>query len=98
MLRREWTATFLATFGLRRMARRTNKPSARNQTAAAGHRVLAGRGRKGALARLWPFLGPAFIASVAYIDPGNFATNIGPQLAVAAAAGAGASRLGSSEK
>ncbi|UJA21862.1 Nramp family divalent metal transporter [Thermoleophilia bacterium SCSIO 60948] len=26
--------------------------------------------------RLWPFLGPAFIASVAYIDPGNFATNI----------------------
>ncbi|MCK9295010.1 MAG: Nramp family divalent metal transporter [Desulfobulbaceae bacterium] len=28
------------------------------------------------LARLMPFLGPAFIASVAYIDPGNFATNI----------------------
>src|ERR671938_619720 len=26
--------------------------------------------------RLWPFLGPAFIAAVAYIDPGNFATNI----------------------
>jgi len=25
---------------------------------------------------LLPFLGPAFIASVAYIDPGNFATNI----------------------
>ena len=25
---------------------------------------------------LWPFLGPAFIASVAYIDPGNFATNM----------------------
>lgn len=24
----------------------------------------------------WPFLGPAFIASVAYIDPGNFATNM----------------------
>ena len=24
-----------------------------------------------------PFLGPAFIASVAYIDPGNFATNMG---------------------
>lgn len=35
---------------------------------------LAGR-RKGARA-LWPFLGPAFIASVAYVDPGNFATNI----------------------
>jgi len=26
--------------------------------------------------RLLPFLGPAFIASIAYIDPGNFATNI----------------------
>jgi manganese transport protein len=25
---------------------------------------------------IWPFLGPAFIACVAYIDPGNFATNI----------------------
>lgn len=26
--------------------------------------------------RLMPFMGPAFIASVAYVDPGNFATNI----------------------
>ena len=25
---------------------------------------------------LWPFLGPAFIAAVAYVDPGNFATNM----------------------
>src|SRR6266576_1375474 len=25
---------------------------------------------------IWPFLGPAFIACVAYMDPGNFATNI----------------------
>jgi len=31
--------------------------------------------RKG-LRALWPFLGPAFVAAVAYIDPGNFATNI----------------------
>src|SRR3954453_19286231 len=33
--------------------------------------------------RLLPFLGPAFIACVAYIDPGNFATNIpaGPKYA-----------------
>lgn len=38
--------------------------------------VLAGRSRKRPLARLLPFLGPAFIASVAYMDPGNFATNI----------------------
>jgi manganese transport protein len=28
------------------------------------------------LKRLLPFIGPAFIAAVAYIDPGNFATNI----------------------
>lgn len=32
--------------------------------------------KPGLMARLLPFLGPAFIASVAYIDPGNFATNI----------------------
>jgi manganese transport protein len=43
------------------------------QVAGAGERVL--RGRRGGF-RLWPFLGPAFIACVAYIDPGNFATNI----------------------
>jgi manganese transport protein len=28
------------------------------------------------VSRIWPFLGPAFVAAVAYIDPGNFATNI----------------------
>jgi manganese transport protein len=33
-------------------------------------------GRVRGPARVWPFLGPAFIAAVAYIDPGNFATNI----------------------
>src|SRR4249920_3843266 len=33
-------------------------------------------GRTKGLPRIWPFLGPAFIAAVAYIDPGNFATNI----------------------
>src|ERR671931_2218073 len=42
--------------------------------AARGHGVLRGE-RHGRL-RLWPFLGPAFIACVAYIDPGNFATNV----------------------
>jgi manganese transport protein len=40
----------------------------------AAEQSLAGRGHR--LQRLWPFLGPAFIASVAYIDPGNFATNM----------------------
>jgi manganese transport protein len=33
-------------------------------------------GRRRGVRRLWPFLGPAFVAAVAYIDPGNFATNI----------------------
>lgn len=45
-------------------------------TIEAATEVLAGRSEKGRLARLLPFLGPAFIASVAYVDPGNFATNI----------------------
>jgi manganese transport protein len=34
------------------------------------------RGETKGLKRILPFLGPAFIAAVAYIDPGNFATNI----------------------
>ncbi len=45
-------------------------------TVAAGVEVLSGRSQKGWLARVFPFLGPAFVACVAYIDPGNFATNI----------------------
>jgi manganese transport protein len=40
----------------------------------AAERSLSGE-RRG-LAALTPFLGPAFIAAVAYVDPGNFATNI----------------------
>jgi manganese transport protein len=39
-----------------------------------GSEVLAGR-RRG-LGALLPFAGPAVMASVAYMDPGNFATNI----------------------
>ncbi|HXF30115.1 MAG TPA: Nramp family divalent metal transporter [Solirubrobacterales bacterium] len=42
--------------------------------ARAAHASLRGESR--GVARIWPFLGPAFIAAVAYIDPGNFATNI----------------------
>src|SRR5258706_6833225 len=42
--------------------------------ARAARRSLDGHSR--GLSRIWPFLGPAFIAAVAYIDPGNFATNI----------------------
>ena len=45
-------------------------------TVTAAAEVLSGRSARRGLARILPFLGPAFIASVAYIDPGNFATNI----------------------
>lgn len=40
----------------------------------AAERSLSGE-RRG-VRRYTPFLGPAFIASVAYVDPGNFATNM----------------------
>ena len=45
-----------------------------DRTILAGSEALAGR-RRG-LRSLLPFAGPAVIASVAYMDPGNFATNI----------------------
>lgn len=48
---------------------------AEDQTVAAARAVLEGGGAKG-FKRILPFLGPAFIASIAYVDPGNFATNI----------------------
>jgi manganese transport protein len=44
----------------------------RAESIASGERVLSGASRL----RILPFLGPAFIAAIAYIDPGNFATNI----------------------
>src|SRR5881296_3796545 len=40
--------------------------------ASPGERILRGERPF----RLLPFIGPAFVACVAYIDPGNFATNI----------------------
>lgn len=43
--------------------------------AVVNARASISRERSGIRALL-PFLGPAFIASVAYIDPGNYATNI----------------------
>jgi manganese transport protein len=46
------------------------------RTLAAAAQVLEGRSGESFYRRLLPFLGPAFIASVAYVDPGNFATNI----------------------
>ncbi|GGM31438.1 divalent metal cation transporter MntH [Deinococcus arenae] len=43
---------------------------------ARAEAVLARHSQKRGLARILPFLGPAVIASIAYMDPGNFATNI----------------------
>jgi manganese transport protein len=54
---------------------RTGPPGDR-ATVAAAIEVLSGTGKRRGLARLLPFLGPATIASVAYLDPGNFATNL----------------------
>lgn len=45
-----------------------------DRTVEAGRDVIAGR-RRG-LRSILPFAGPAIIASIAYVDPGNFATNI----------------------
>jgi manganese transport protein len=47
----------------------------RESKAVIAARAAISRQRRG-LRALLPFLGPAFIASVAYIDPGNYATNI----------------------
>ena len=49
------------------------RQSSADTSAAA---VLEGRSPRRGISRILPFLGPAFVASVAYIDPGNFATNI----------------------
>jgi len=46
-------------------------PSATDRAARASL-----EGRSTGIRAILPFLGPAFIASVAYVDPGNFATNI----------------------
>ena len=53
-----------------------NARTGNERTLAAAAQVLDGTSRGSWYRRLAPFLGPAFIASVAYVDPGNFATNI----------------------
>ncbi|MFJ5965621.1 Nramp family divalent metal transporter [Bacillus sp. NPDC093026] len=53
----------------------TNKYiEAQAQMSVAVQHALEGKVK--GVRRLLPFLGPAFIAAIAYIDPGNFATNI----------------------
>ena len=58
------------------MAKEKVTPVVLSSTEKAASLILSGKSKKRGLARLLPFLGPAFIASVAYMDPGNFATNI----------------------
>jgi manganese transport protein len=49
------------------------RPTLSDRTAVAGQLALNGsQGLRGVL----PFVGPAVVASIAYMDPGNFATNI----------------------
>jgi manganese transport protein len=52
----------------------TRRDSLSERTVSAARQVLAGQ-RRGVRAYL-AFAGPAVIASIAYMDPGNFATNI----------------------
>ena len=52
----------------------TQSTTATDRVIVAGRDALAGR--RGAMRSMLPFAGPAVIASVAYMDPGNFATNI----------------------
>jgi manganese transport protein len=44
------------------------------RTTIAAQSVLSGK--RGGLRGYLPFIGPAVVASIAYVDPGNFATNI----------------------
>src|ERR1700726_3353073 len=52
-----------------------NRPSSLD-TATVRAAQLALASQRPGIRGVLPFVGPAFIASIAYIDPGNFATNI----------------------
>jgi manganese transport protein len=56
------------------MSQAAIRPNLSDRTALAAQTALSG-GRWG-LRGMLPFVGPAVIASIAYMDPGNFATNI----------------------
>jgi manganese transport protein len=58
------------------MPKDKSSPTELSNTERAAALILSGKSKKRGLARLLPFMGPAFVASVAYMDPGNFATNI----------------------
>ncbi|QQE78045.1 Nramp family divalent metal transporter [Alicyclobacillus sp. SO9] len=52
----------------------------RNRTSASERAVTSGRlaiqGKRRGIRALLPFIGPSMIAAIAYVDPGNYATNI----------------------
>src|SRR3984885_15856454 len=56
------------------MSQAAIRPNLSDRTALAGQAALSD-GRRG-LRGMLPFVGPAVVASIAYMDPGNFATNI----------------------
>src|SRR5512146_2694801 len=74
LVRRPQMKQVRAAFGLHRILHRfVSTSSARTVKAAEKTLDTSGPFR---LRGVLPFLGPAFIAAIAYIDPGNFATNI----------------------
>ncbi len=60
--------------GLRMSDSAAPRASLSDRTVAAARPVLAGQ--RGGLRAYLAFAGPAVIVSIAYVDPGNFATNI----------------------
>lgn len=58
------------------MAEENRSKASTDSTALAAVEVLENRSRRGRFSQMLLFMGPAFIASVAYMDPGNYATNI----------------------
>src|SRR5581483_10109965 len=57
------------------MSETTREIVLKNKEVLTAAREAVNGKRKG-LAALLPFLGPAFVASIAYVDPGTYATNI----------------------
>jgi manganese transport protein len=55
--------------------RKASRPATRTERTTLAVRAVL-EGRRGGALMLLPFAGPAVVVSVAYMDPGNFATNI----------------------
>src|SRR5437899_3247307 len=60
--------------GRRSMTETVLRGSLSDRTVAAARRLL--EGQRGGVRAYLAFAGPAVVASIAYMDPGNFATNI----------------------